>query len=335
MALTEKLKILDNNIKANQAQYDLDRQAGKISALSSGDLDKHEYFTGEDLGYKPSVAEQGKFDYCPLSKVFNKALDEKDKKGVLLKRLKNIENKNEDQLKMIKDKVGIKWITNFVEKSLSQEEIAFINEIKSIDKNVKYTKLYFRGGNGVLHDLNNYKTFKELFREVFKNISIDETERKQDKFWGDLDNLKKYDASMSKYVELKENVLKNAKKKNYDGKEEIIKRFKNIFFPLFKENGMETDSGNQQPDIADTSDLKNKEPKLKSAESIAEKTTIKRQKESDDKQSDTPEHSKNFIDFLNQIKKEQHNISMSLYKKFFFFLQNTWRNGTNFIQFKK
>ena len=170
-----------------------------------------------------------------------------------------------------------------------------------------------------MHDLNNYKTFKELFRDVFKNISIDETERKQDKFWGDLDNLKKYDASMSKYVELKENVLKNAKKKNYDGKEEIIKRFKNIFFPLFKENGMETDSGNQQPDIADTSDLKNKEPKLKSAESIAEKTTIKRQKESDDKQSDTPEHSKNFIDFLNQIKKEQHNISMSLYKKFFFF----------------
>ena len=82
---------------------------------------------------------------------------------------------------------------------------------------------------------------------------------------------------------------------------------------------METDSGNQQPDIADTSDLKNKEPKLKSAESIAEKTTIKRQKESDDKQSDTPEQSKNFIDFLNQIKKEQHNISMSLYKKFFFF----------------
>lgn len=113
--------------------------------------------------------------------------------------------------------------------------------------------------------------------------------------------------------------LKVQKKKNYDGKEEIIKRFKNIFFPLFKENGMETDSGNQQPDIADTSDLKNKEPKLKSAESIAEKTTIKRQKESDDKQSDTPEQSKNFIDFLNQIKKEQHNISMSLYKKFFFF----------------
>ena len=102
-------------------------------------------------------------------------------------------------------------------------------------------------------------------------------------------------------------------------------RFKNIFSPLFKENGMETDSGDQQPDIADTSDLKNKEPKPKSAESIAERIKIKRQKESDDKQSDTPEQTKNFIDFLNQIKKEQHYISMSLYKKFFFITKHLMR----------
>ena len=35
MILTDELKILDNNIKANQAQYDLDREAAKISAFSS------------------------------------------------------------------------------------------------------------------------------------------------------------------------------------------------------------------------------------------------------------------------------------------------------------
>ena len=44
----------------------------------------------EDLVYKPGVAEQGKFEYSPLDKAFNKGLD---KKG-LLKRLKNIEGKN-------------------------------------------------------------------------------------------------------------------------------------------------------------------------------------------------------------------------------------------------
>ena len=38
----------------NEAQYDLDRKAAKISALSSNNLDKYEYLTGEDLGLKPS-----------------------------------------------------------------------------------------------------------------------------------------------------------------------------------------------------------------------------------------------------------------------------------------
>ena len=66
----KQLKIIDNKIKANQAQYDLDRLAAKISAYSSGDLRKYEYLTGEDLGYKPSVFEQAKFDYSPLGNIF-------------------------------------------------------------------------------------------------------------------------------------------------------------------------------------------------------------------------------------------------------------------------
>ena len=49
MTLTHELKSLDNKIKANQAQYDLGREAAKISALSSKDLlEKYEYLTGED-----------------------------------------------------------------------------------------------------------------------------------------------------------------------------------------------------------------------------------------------------------------------------------------------
>ena len=67
MTLTDELKILDDKIKANQAQYDLSREAAKISALSSKDLlDKYEYLTGEDLGHKPSVFEKAKFEYSPL-----------------------------------------------------------------------------------------------------------------------------------------------------------------------------------------------------------------------------------------------------------------------------
>ena len=46
MTIIEQIKILDDNIRSNQAQYDLGRQNAKISALSSGELDKYEYLTG-------------------------------------------------------------------------------------------------------------------------------------------------------------------------------------------------------------------------------------------------------------------------------------------------
>ena len=59
MTLTHELKSLDNKIKANQAQYDLGREAAKTSALFSKDLlEKSEYLTGEDLGHRPSVLEK-------------------------------------------------------------------------------------------------------------------------------------------------------------------------------------------------------------------------------------------------------------------------------------
>ena len=57
----------------NEAHYDLDREAAKISALSSNNLDKYEYLTGEDLGLKPSTIEQAKFEYSTLGMWLSKA----------------------------------------------------------------------------------------------------------------------------------------------------------------------------------------------------------------------------------------------------------------------
>ena len=85
----------------NETQYDLDRKAAKISALSSNNLDKYKYLTGEDLGLKPRTVEQTKFEYSPLYKIFNKGLSEDDKKDGFFKRLKNFEDKNEEQLKLL------------------------------------------------------------------------------------------------------------------------------------------------------------------------------------------------------------------------------------------
>ena len=130
MTITNQIKILDRKILQNEAQYDLDRKAAKISALSSNNLDKYEYLTGEDLGLKPSTVEQAKFEYSPLGKIFNKGLDKDDQKEGLFKRLKNIEDKNEKQLKAIEDKNEKQLDTN----SKSLKSISYFSQLSTKTK---------------------------------------------------------------------------------------------------------------------------------------------------------------------------------------------------------
>ena len=88
MTVTDQLKIIDNRIKSNEVQYDLGREAAKISALSSKNLlDKYEYLTGEDLGYKPNVFEKAKFRYSPFAMVLNNNTKSKTNKN-------KVDNKN-------------------------------------------------------------------------------------------------------------------------------------------------------------------------------------------------------------------------------------------------
>ena len=63
MALTDQIKILIDKIKANQAQYVLDREAANISALLSDELKKCKFLIGDDMGYEPRVVEKAKFEY--------------------------------------------------------------------------------------------------------------------------------------------------------------------------------------------------------------------------------------------------------------------------------
>ena len=103
MTRKEQVKILEDKSKANERQYNLDRTNAEISAYSSGDLPKYEYLTKKDLKYKPDAFKQAKFEYSPLGKVFTDGLDKSDRNEGLLKRLKNIEDRNYNQLLAIKN----------------------------------------------------------------------------------------------------------------------------------------------------------------------------------------------------------------------------------------
>ena len=67
---------INDQIKDEKLQYDIDREAAKTSALTSGKIHKHEYLTGEDilLSNQQQIIEQAKFTYSPLGKAFEKQI---------------------------------------------------------------------------------------------------------------------------------------------------------------------------------------------------------------------------------------------------------------------
>ena len=84
--------IIEDQIKDEKLQYDINREAAKISALSSGKIDKYEYLTGKDIlpSGKQQIIEQAKFTYSPLGKAFEK-------------QTKTIKDQGEKQIKAIQD----------------------------------------------------------------------------------------------------------------------------------------------------------------------------------------------------------------------------------------
>ena len=147
MTRKEQVKILDDKIEANNAQYKLDRMNAEISAYSSGDLPKYEYLTKKDLGYKPDAFEQAKFEYSPLGKVFTDGLDISDRNEGLLKRLKNIENKSNNQLLTIKNisKPAIKGNVNDEYKAIQNYKQELIDKnILNLDGVKKFDKIVIK-----------------------------------------------------------------------------------------------------------------------------------------------------------------------------------------------
>ena len=96
---------IEDRIKDEKLQYEINREAAKISALSSGKLDKYEYVTGEEIlpSNQQQIIQQAKFDYSPLGKAIEKQIktikDQGEKQVVALESL-NVPNK---KLSSIKD----------------------------------------------------------------------------------------------------------------------------------------------------------------------------------------------------------------------------------------
>ena len=74
---------IDDQIRDEKLRYDINKEAAKISALSSGKLHKYEYLTGKDIlpSNQQQLIEQAKFMYSPFGKALDKQIKTIEEQG--------------------------------------------------------------------------------------------------------------------------------------------------------------------------------------------------------------------------------------------------------------
>ena len=181
---------INDQIKDEKLQYNINRETAKISALSSGKLHKYEYLTGEDIlpSNQQQIIEQTKFTYSPLGQAFDKQIKTIEDQG----------KKQVDALEKLKPKEEIKPIEGT---SNNQSRAATIfNELirkrkelmNKLYENVNYNNLKFEYV-GPTEDVSFYEYMdsKEFFNAIRDNkIGFSEAKNKQNDFLNKLTNIK-------------------------------------------------------------------------------------------------------------------------------------------------
>ena len=174
---------IEDQIKDEKLQYDINREAAKISALSSGKRDKYEYLTGEEIlpSNQQQIIQQAKFTYSPIGKA-------------LEKQRKTIEDQGNKQVKAIQDNhqlVNINKDYDYKNKLLFSKEREIFKDIynKRLDKieemnnKIDYDDLAYvvlsndmaynfsveKDPIGLLHDIKSGKTTLKEAKDAQQN----------------------------------------------------------------------------------------------------------------------------------------------------------------------
>ena len=154
-----------------------------------------------------------------------------------MRRLNNIEDKNEEQLKTIenrdKKELGIKSIIDFFDKKPSQEVKDIFIKLNNLEISINYKKLIHKRDRNLEFDFTDYSFLKKIFKEIYyRKISIDRAEDIQKEFANVLDTLERYRPKDPEYIDKRIELLDNAKR-FYVGRKIIVDAFKNKIFPLY------------------------------------------------------------------------------------------------------
>ena len=174
---------INNQIKDEKLQYDVNREAAKISALSSGKLHKCEYLTGKDIlpSNQQQIIEQAKFTYSPLGKAFEKQTKTIEDHGE--KQVEALEN-----LKPIEGSKAIKYDDESLEQKQETYNKLFdekLDEIQELSREIDYKNLNYdfrRKASGSIN-FTGYNGPFTLFKNIRDgNISLEMAEEDQNNF---------------------------------------------------------------------------------------------------------------------------------------------------------
>ena len=217
----------EDQIKDEKLQYDINTEAAKISALSSGKLDKYEYLTGEEIlpSNQQQIIQQAKFTYSPLGKALEKQTktieDQGEKQVVALESLKDSDKK----LPPIKDFIPMK--------NLNPEIINEIKRIEEIEKKVDRNRMVYKGTNKT-YDFRNYKTIRAFGNEIRNNIfSLDTANIEQANLFSYINDFMKTKPRDPEKRKLRSDVL-NSVTGLVKGRETVLTAFKSGIFQVSK-----------------------------------------------------------------------------------------------------
>ena len=191
---------INDQIKDEKLQYDINREVAKISALSSGKIHKYEYLTGEDIlpSSNQQIIEQTRFTYSPLGKAFDKQIktikDQGKKQVDVLNTLKSDNNKKLET----KNEEIIPESASAIDEAKKE-----INKISRIEKNVDREKSVYNVGK-YTYDFRTFNTIRTFGEDIYEGKST----------------LEEADEDQSDLADQINKFIKETRPKNYDKKQE-------------------------------------------------------------------------------------------------------------------
>ena len=175
----------DDQIRDEKLQYNINRKAAEISALSSGKINKYEYLTGEDIlpSNQHQIIEQARFTYSPLGKAFEKQIKTIQDQGK--KQVEALNTLKSNNQLTIEDVIPKNALNN-------DEAKKELDKIKEIEKNVDREKLIYEI-NEYTYIFKNFQTIKTFDRDIYEGkITFEKANEYQTNLLAEIINFKKH-----------------------------------------------------------------------------------------------------------------------------------------------